>query len=157
MWWLSGDVVAQLRSLWLIGDEMAQWGCGGLLEVWWLSGDRGGSVDIVEAHWRCGRCSGSLKMWWLIGDGLVHWSCSGSLEMWWLSQSSSQTALASVPVSNLANLVVLLNNFLTKNISLMITKNNHMLYNKTAVKIVPQYCTKLNDKNEAVRMSEKCL
>ena len=109
MWWLSGDVVAQLRSLWLIGDEMAQWGCGGLLEVWWLSGDRGGSVDIVEAHWRCGRCSGSLKMWWLIGDGLVHWSCSGSLEMWWLSQSSSQTALASVPVSNLANLVVLLN------------------------------------------------
>ena len=89
MWWLSGDVVAQLRSLWLIGDEMAHWRCGGLLEVWWLSGDRGGSVDIVVAHWRCGRCSGSLKMWWLIGDGLVHWSCSGSLEMGWLSQSSS--------------------------------------------------------------------
>jgi hypothetical protein len=29
MWWLSGDVVAQLGMWWLSGDVVAHWGCGG--------------------------------------------------------------------------------------------------------------------------------
>ena len=51
MWWLSGDIVAQLKY-------------SGPLEIWRLSGDVGLSGDIM-AQWRC---SGSVEMWWLSGD-----------------------------------------------------------------------------------------
>jgi NADPH:quinone reductase-like Zn-dependent oxidoreductase len=40
MWWLSMDVVAQ-------------WGCGGSVEMWWLRGD-------VVAQWGCGGSVGDV-------------------------------------------------------------------------------------------------
>jgi hypothetical protein len=49
MWWLIGDVVAQLGMWWLSGDVVAQWGCGGSVGMWWLNG------DVVA----------QLGMWWL--------------------------------------------------------------------------------------------
>jgi hypothetical protein len=54
---------------------VAQWGCGGAVGMWWLSGD-------MVAQWGYG---GSVGIWWLSGDVVAQWGYGGSVGMWWLS------------------------------------------------------------------------
>jgi hypothetical protein len=51
---------------WLSGDAVAQWGCGGLVGMWWLSRGCDGSVGKYGGS--AGDVVAQQGMWWLRGD-----------------------------------------------------------------------------------------
>jgi hypothetical protein len=52
-------------GMWMWGDVVAQWGCGGSVGMWWLSEDVLAQRGCGGSVWGCG---GKVGMWWLRGD-----------------------------------------------------------------------------------------
>jgi hypothetical protein len=73
------------------GDAVAQWGCGGLVGMWWLSRGCDGSAGDEVAQW--GNMVAQQGMWWLsrgcggsAGDVMAQWGWGSSVGMWWLNR-----------------------------------------------------------------------